>query len=138
MAVEPRAAAKCLLRTRRRCGVASGCDSTRRVRHAAGSGSFYAKCGYREVGRVTYRSVPLRYFELLRSAAIGLAVAVLVDSVRLSASSRRARARLLDESRARWDSRANACDGWTSSPSTTWRANDGTGESMDDRTWDDL
>ena len=33
--------------------------------HAAGAGPFYAKCGYREVGRVTYRSVPLRYFELL-------------------------------------------------------------------------
>jgi GNAT superfamily N-acetyltransferase len=33
--------------------------------HAAGAGAFYAKCGYREVGRVTYRSVPLRYFELL-------------------------------------------------------------------------
>jgi GNAT superfamily N-acetyltransferase len=35
--------------------------------HAAGAGAFYAKCGYREVGRVTYRSVPLRYFELLLS-----------------------------------------------------------------------
>jgi GNAT superfamily N-acetyltransferase len=33
--------------------------------HAAGAGPFYAKCGYREVGRVTYRTVPLRYFELL-------------------------------------------------------------------------
>jgi GNAT superfamily N-acetyltransferase len=32
---------------------------------AAGAGPFYAKCGYREVGRVTYHSVPLRYFELL-------------------------------------------------------------------------
>jgi len=32
---------------------------------AAGAGSFYAKCGYREAGRLTYRSVPLRYFELL-------------------------------------------------------------------------
>jgi GNAT superfamily N-acetyltransferase len=32
---------------------------------AAGAGPFYAKCGYREVGRVTYRSVPLKYFELL-------------------------------------------------------------------------
>jgi GNAT superfamily N-acetyltransferase len=32
---------------------------------AAGAGPFYTKCGYREVGRVTYRSVPLRYFELL-------------------------------------------------------------------------
>jgi GNAT superfamily N-acetyltransferase len=34
---------------------------------AAGAGPFYAKCGYREVGRGTYRSVPLRYFELLLS-----------------------------------------------------------------------
>jgi len=32
---------------------------------AAGAGPFYAKCGYREVGRVTYRGVPLIYFELL-------------------------------------------------------------------------
>lgn len=31
----------------------------------AGAGPFYAKCGYRQVGRVTYRRVPLRYFELL-------------------------------------------------------------------------
>lgn len=30
---------------------------------AAGAGDFYAKCGYREVGRVTYRGVPLIYFE---------------------------------------------------------------------------
>jgi GNAT superfamily N-acetyltransferase len=33
--------------------------------NAAGAGPFYAKCGYHEVGRVTYRGVPLRYFELL-------------------------------------------------------------------------
>ncbi len=32
---------------------------------AAGAGAFYAKCGFREVGRVTYRTVPLVYFELL-------------------------------------------------------------------------
>jgi ribosomal protein S18 acetylase RimI-like enzyme len=32
---------------------------------AAGAGVFYAKCGFREVGRVTYRTVPLVYFELL-------------------------------------------------------------------------
>ena len=32
---------------------------------AAGAGGFYAKCGFREVGRVTYRTVPLVYFELL-------------------------------------------------------------------------
>jgi GNAT superfamily N-acetyltransferase len=31
----------------------------------AGAGAFYAKCGYREVGRVTYRKAPLVYFELL-------------------------------------------------------------------------
>ena len=32
---------------------------------AAGAGSFYAKCGFTEVGRVTYRKTPLVYFELL-------------------------------------------------------------------------
>jgi len=32
--------------------------------HAAGAGSFYARCGYREVGRVVYRGVPLIYYEL--------------------------------------------------------------------------
>jgi GNAT superfamily N-acetyltransferase len=32
---------------------------------AAGAGEFYRKCGYREVGRVTYRDTPLVYFELL-------------------------------------------------------------------------
>ena len=31
----------------------------------AGAGSFYAKCGFREVGRVRYRTVPLIYFEML-------------------------------------------------------------------------
>jgi GNAT superfamily N-acetyltransferase len=29
----------------------------------AGAGGFYASCGYREVGRVTYRTVPLIYYE---------------------------------------------------------------------------
>ena len=33
--------------------------------HSAGAGPFYAKTGFREVGRVTYRGVPLIYFELL-------------------------------------------------------------------------
>ncbi|MBC7791992.1 MAG: GNAT family N-acetyltransferase [Anaerolineae bacterium] len=32
---------------------------------SAGGGDFYAKCGFSEVGRVTYRDVPLIYFELL-------------------------------------------------------------------------
>jgi GNAT superfamily N-acetyltransferase len=31
----------------------------------AGAGPFYAKCGFREVGRVVYRKVPLTYFEWL-------------------------------------------------------------------------
>lgn len=33
----------------------------------AGAGPFYAKCGYREVGRVTYRGTPLVYYERLLS-----------------------------------------------------------------------
>jgi GNAT superfamily N-acetyltransferase len=35
--------------------------------HAVGAGEFYVKCGFKEVGRVTYRGVPLVYFELLLS-----------------------------------------------------------------------
>jgi GNAT superfamily N-acetyltransferase len=31
----------------------------------AGAGPFYAKCGFQEVGRVTYRKTPLVYFELV-------------------------------------------------------------------------
>ena len=31
----------------------------------AGAGGFYARCGYREVGRVTYRGTALIYFESL-------------------------------------------------------------------------
>jgi ribosomal protein S18 acetylase RimI-like enzyme len=34
----------------------------------AGAGPFYAKCGFREVGRATFRGVPLTYFELLLPA----------------------------------------------------------------------
>ena len=33
--------------------------------HAAGAGDFYLKCGYRDVGRLVYRGVPLLYFERL-------------------------------------------------------------------------
>ncbi len=32
---------------------------------AAGAGEFYAKCGFREVGRATYRATPLIYYELI-------------------------------------------------------------------------
>jgi len=31
----------------------------------AGAGSFYAKCGFKDVGRAAYRGVPLAYYELL-------------------------------------------------------------------------
>jgi GNAT superfamily N-acetyltransferase len=31
----------------------------------AGAGEFYAKCGFREIGRATYRTAPLIYFELV-------------------------------------------------------------------------
>jgi GNAT superfamily N-acetyltransferase len=31
----------------------------------AGAGEFYAKCGFREVGRVIYRNTPLVYYELI-------------------------------------------------------------------------
>jgi GNAT superfamily N-acetyltransferase len=43
------------------------CDAIRLDAYdaAAGAGPFYAKCGFREVGRMTYRGVPLIYFELL-------------------------------------------------------------------------
>lgn len=37
----------------------------------AGAGPFYAKCGYREVARVTYRNDPLVYFELMLPAMAG-------------------------------------------------------------------
>ena len=30
---------------------------------AAGAGEFYAKCGFREVGRAIYRGTPLIYYE---------------------------------------------------------------------------
>ena len=32
---------------------------------AAGAGPFYEKCGYREVGRASYRGTPLIYYELV-------------------------------------------------------------------------
>ena len=31
----------------------------------AGAGAFYAKCGFREVGRIVYRKTPLIYYEKL-------------------------------------------------------------------------
>lgn len=40
----------------------------------SGAGPFYARCGFREVGRITYRKTPLVYYESLitgRCTAIG-------------------------------------------------------------------
>jgi GNAT superfamily N-acetyltransferase len=34
----------------------------------AGAGAFYQKCGYREVGRTSYRQVPLIYYESVLAA----------------------------------------------------------------------
>lgn len=31
----------------------------------AGAGPFYARCGFREVGRVSYRGTPLAYYEMM-------------------------------------------------------------------------
>jgi GNAT superfamily N-acetyltransferase len=31
----------------------------------AGAGDFYARCGFREVGRIVYRKTPLVYYELM-------------------------------------------------------------------------
>ena len=36
---------------------------------AAGAGEFYARCGFRKMGRVTYRQVPLIYYEQLLPVA---------------------------------------------------------------------
>lgn len=46
---------------------AAGADAVRLDAYdaPAGAGGFYAKCGWRETGRVTYRGVPLLYFESL-------------------------------------------------------------------------
>lgn len=38
--------------------------------HAAGAGPFYTRCGFNEVGRVSYRGTPLIYHEMVISANI--------------------------------------------------------------------
>jgi GNAT superfamily N-acetyltransferase len=65
---------------RQRTGIGKLCiDETRRIAAQwpadairldafdaeAGAGDFYSKCGFREVGRASYRNVPLVYFEML-------------------------------------------------------------------------
>ncbi len=71
MAVEPE---------RQRQGIGRGClEAAKRIAiewpakairldaydAAAGAGEFYARCGYREVGRKSYRNVPLVYYEMM-------------------------------------------------------------------------
>jgi GNAT superfamily N-acetyltransferase len=71
MAVEPRrqrqGVGRRLVQEARAIGTAWPADAIRLDAYdgSAGAGPFYAKCGFREVGRVTYRGVPLVYFELL-------------------------------------------------------------------------
>jgi len=65
---------------RQRSGIGRACiDAARKIAAAwpadairldaydadAGAAPFYAKCGFREVGRVSYKSVPLVYFEMV-------------------------------------------------------------------------
>ena len=71
MAVEPgrqrQGVGRRLLEEAKEVARASSGDAIRLDAYAgaAGAGPFYARCGFREVGLVTYRGVPLVYFELL-------------------------------------------------------------------------
>jgi GNAT superfamily N-acetyltransferase len=71
MAVDPRHQRKGLgtqcMDEARRIAAAWPADAIRLDAYdaAGGAGGFYAKCGFREVGRVVYRMVPLIYYELL-------------------------------------------------------------------------
>jgi GNAT superfamily N-acetyltransferase len=71
MAVEPslqrRGIGRAMLEQARRIAREWPGDSIRLDAYdsAAGAGEFYAKCGFTEVGRVTYRGTPLIYYELI-------------------------------------------------------------------------
>jgi GNAT superfamily N-acetyltransferase len=71
MAVDPqqqrRGVGRRLLEEAKAIAVRLGSDAIRLDAYdaAAGAGPFYAKCGFREVGRVTYRRTSLVYFELI-------------------------------------------------------------------------
>lgn len=71
MAVDPqqqqRGVGRRLLEEAEAIARGSGSDAIRLDAYdtAAGAGPFYAKCGFHEVGRVTYRKTPLVYFELI-------------------------------------------------------------------------
>jgi GNAT superfamily N-acetyltransferase len=71
MAVEPAAQrqgiGRYLIEEAKKCARAWPSDAIRLDAYdaSAGAGSFYAKCGFLEVGRKAYRGVPLVYFELV-------------------------------------------------------------------------
>jgi ribosomal protein S18 acetylase RimI-like enzyme len=71
MAVEPgrqrRGLGRSCIEEARRIAVQCSGDAIRLDAYdaAAGAGEFYRKCGFREVGRATYRGAPLIYFEML-------------------------------------------------------------------------
>jgi ribosomal protein S18 acetylase RimI-like enzyme len=71
MAVHPRLQSngigtECIAQVRR-IALAHPADAIRLDAYdtSAGAGDFYRKCGFSEVGRVTYRNVPLVYYEML-------------------------------------------------------------------------
>ncbi len=71
MAVEPslqrQGIGRAMLEDAKRIAVAWPGDAIRLDAYdtAAGAGEFYAKCGFREVGRAIYRGTPLIYYELV-------------------------------------------------------------------------
>jgi GNAT superfamily N-acetyltransferase len=77
MAVDPKYQGKgigtrCVLEAVRLVRAAGG-DAVRLDAYdaVAGAGPFYEKCGFREVGRATYRITPLVYYELTLGRATG-------------------------------------------------------------------
>jgi len=49
----------------------------------AGAGGFYAKCGFREVGRVSYKGNPLVYFEMVLPGVGTLAAKAVIEKAGL-------------------------------------------------------
>ena len=68
-AVQRRGIGRLCLEEARRIAIEWPCDAIRLDAYdsADGAGEFYRKCGFREVGRATYRGTPLIYYEMLLS-----------------------------------------------------------------------
>jgi GNAT superfamily N-acetyltransferase len=58
---------RCLMEAAKEIARSSPADALRldAYDHEAGAGPFYLKCGFREIGRKTYRKTPLIYYEML-------------------------------------------------------------------------